>query len=282
MTSLGSIRAKRRTPAFRAVEPWSSTRSFQIAIALRPCRRASVSSSRYGSHALALGARPGPRTAANRWTPPRKLPFPVSTEPRELDEKSLAMRNEDPAECPPVSNRQICETPAVFSAQHLRSGIIRNLESPGFRALWDGISYARLQRMRTERELNRIASEIIGAAVVVHRKVGPGCFESAYLPCLAYELQRQGLGFETKVAIAINYETLTVPRAYEVDLLVERNVVVELKATSASTPVDARQLLTYLIFTGCPLGLLLNFGAVRLTDGIKRVVNNFPDGTSPP
>jgi len=135
--------------------------------------------------------------------------------------------------------------------------------------------------MRTEPELNRIASEIIAGAIAVHTRVGPGCFESAYQPCLAYELQQRGLSFETKVPVDIQYATITVPRAYEVDFLVERSVVVELKATSSNTPVDARQLLTYLRFTGCPLGLLLNFGALKLTDGIKRIVNNFPQGTPP-
>ena len=133
--------------------------------------------------------------------------------------------------------------------------------------------------MRTEAELNRIASEIIGAGIAVHTRVGPGCFESAYFPCLAYELRRRGLTFQTKVPVAIQYETIDIPRAYEVDFLVEGSVVVELKATSANTPVDARQLLTYLRFTGCPLGLLLNFGALKLTDGIRRIVNNFPEGT---
>ena len=145
----------------------------------------------------------------------------------------------------------------------------------------DGTAHALDDRMRTEAELNRIASEIIGAAIAVHTRVGPGCFESAYLPCLAYELHQRGLSFQTKVDIAIQYQTITVPRAYEVDFLVEHDIVVELKATSNSTPVDARQLLTYLRFTGCPLGLLLNFGALKLTDGIKRIVNNFPHGTPP-
>jgi GxxExxY protein len=137
------------------------------------------------------------------------------------------------------------------------------------------------ERMRTEADLNRITSEIIGGAIAVHTRVGPGCFESAYIPCLAYELQQRGLSFQTKVAVDIQYATITVRRAYEVDFLVEGNVVVELKATSTNTPVDARQLLTYLRFTGCPLGLLVNFGALKLTDGIKRVVNNFPNGTPP-
>lgn len=78
---------------------------------------------------------------------------------------------------------------------------------------------------------------------------------------------------------AIHYETFTIPRAYEADFIIENSVVVELKATKALGPVDARQLLTYLRFTGCPLGPLLNFGALTLTEGIKRIVNDFPDGT---
>ena len=135
--------------------------------------------------------------------------------------------------------------------------------------------------MRTEAGLNRIASEIIAGGIAVHTKIGPGCFESAYVPCLAYELHRRGLALQTRVPVAIQYETISVPKAYEVDFLVEDSVVVELKATSANTPVDARQLLTYLRFTGCPLGLLLNFGLAKLVDGIKRVVNNFPEGTPP-
>lgn len=133
--------------------------------------------------------------------------------------------------------------------------------------------------MRTEVELNRIAGEIIGGGMAVHRAIGPGCFESAYTPCLAHELHKRGLSFAAKVPITIQYEGLIIPRAYEADFIVEDSIVVELKATGALGPVDARQLITYLRFTGCPLGLLMNFGAVTLLDGIKRIVNNFPGGT---
>lgn len=84
------------------------------------------------------------------------------------------------------------------------------------------------------------------------------------------------------VPIAIRYEGLTVPRAYEADFIVAGNVVVELKATSTIGRLEARQLLTYLRFTGCPLGLLINFGSLTLMEGIKRVVNNFPDGSPSP
>jgi GxxExxY protein len=133
--------------------------------------------------------------------------------------------------------------------------------------------------MRTEAELNRIASEIIGGGIAVHRVIGPGCFESAYAPCMAYEFHQRGLAYRMKVPIEIRYEGLIVPRAYEADFIVAGDVVVELKATRTIGPLEARQLLTYLRFTGCPLGLLINFGSLTLLEGIKRVVNNFPDGS---
>jgi GxxExxY protein len=135
--------------------------------------------------------------------------------------------------------------------------------------------------MRTETDLNRIAAEIIAAGIAVHRVVGPGCFESAYNPCVAYELHKRGLAYDMKVPITIHYEGLSIPRAYEADFIVESDIVIELKATSTISAVDSRQLLTYLRFTGCPLGLLMNFGSLKLVEGIKRVVNNFPEGSTP-
>jgi hypothetical protein len=81
-----------------------------------------------------------------------------------------------------------------------------------------------------------------------------------------------------KVPIAIQYEDLTVPRSYEADFIVRGDIVVEVKATSSFGPLEARQLQTYLRFSGCPLGLLLNFGSLTLAEGIKRIVNNFPEG----
>lgn len=132
--------------------------------------------------------------------------------------------------------------------------------------------------MRTEADLNRLASEIISAAIAVHRVIGPGCFESAYVACLAYELRKRGIEHRMKVPIAIQYEDLTVARAYEPDFIVRGDIVVEVKATSSLGPLDARQLQTYLRFSGCPLGLLLNFGSLTLREGIKRIVNNFPEG----
>lgn len=132
--------------------------------------------------------------------------------------------------------------------------------------------------MATEAELNRISELIIGAAVAVHRRIGPGCLESAYCPCLAVEIQKRELDFRTKVPLALEYDGLVIARAYELDFEVGGLVVVEVKALAVVGHRERRQVQTYLEIGGYPLGLLLNFGAIRLVDGIKRVVNNFPYG----
>jgi hypothetical protein len=113
---------------------------------------------------------------------------------------------------------------------------------------------------RTETELNRVSYEIRGGAISIHRCLGPGCFESAYAPCLAYELTKRKLEFRAKVPLTLQYETVVVPGA---------------------APIHIRQLQTYLRLSGCPLGLILNFGAILMTGGIERQVNNFPEGTAP-
>lgn len=133
--------------------------------------------------------------------------------------------------------------------------------------------------MRTEAEINRISEGIIGCGITVHRRVGPGCLESAYTPCMALELHKRGLDFRREVALTLRYDGLVIPKAYFADFIVEDCVVVEVKAIATVGDRERRQLQTYLELEGCPLGLILNFGAVRLVDGIKRVVNNFPYGS---
>lgn len=135
--------------------------------------------------------------------------------------------------------------------------------------------------MRSAEKINSIATRILDAAFAVHRYVGPGCFESAYEPCFAFELQERGLQFERHVSLSIVYGRLIVPDAYFPDFTIEGCVVAELKAAEQLARVHTRQLNTYLRLTGYPLGLLINFGAERLKDGIRRVVNNFPIGTEP-
>jgi GxxExxY protein len=133
--------------------------------------------------------------------------------------------------------------------------------------------------MWAEEQLNRISEEIIGAAIDVHRRVGPDCLESAYSPCFALELARRKLDFRREAALPLKYGDIVIPRAYFADYIVEDAVVVELKAASRMLEEYRRQLLTYLKVSGYPLGLLLNFGALTIVGGMRRIVNNFPQGT---
>jgi GxxExxY protein len=133
--------------------------------------------------------------------------------------------------------------------------------------------------MATEHEINRIAHKIIGGGIAIHSAFGPVCFESTYCPCLAYEMHKRGLQFASRVELELRYEQLLMPRAYEADFIVEGLIVIEVKALQSIAPVHLRQVKTYLTLSGCPLGLLMNFGAETMKEGIRRVVNHFPEGT---
>jgi GxxExxY protein len=121
-------------------------------------------------------------------------------------------------------------------------------------------------------ELNKLTQQIIGAAIDVHRHLGPGLLESAYETCLAYELQELGLSFERQRALPLVYKEIRLDQGYRVDLLVERKVVVELKVVDQIAPVHEAQVLSYLRFSGCKIGLLLNFNVKLLKDGIRRFI----------
>jgi GxxExxY protein len=121
-------------------------------------------------------------------------------------------------------------------------------------------------------ELNKLTQQIIGAAIEVHRHLGPGLLESAYETCLAYELQELGLSFERQGALPLVYKEIRLDQGYRVDLLVERNVVVEIKVVEQIAPVHEAQVLSYLRFSGCRIGLLLNFNVKLLKDGIRRFI----------
>ena len=120
---------------------------------------------------------------------------------------------------------------------------------------------------------NSLSNEVIGAAIEVHRQIGPGLLESIYQECLTYELKNRGIGVKQEVAIAVRYKGHEFPAAYRMDLLIEDKLVVELKAVDAMLPVYTAQLLSYLKMSGLKLGLLINFNVPQLRDGIKRVVN---------
>lgn len=122
------------------------------------------------------------------------------------------------------------------------------------------------------RQLNVVTDKIIGAAMRVHDALGPGLLESAYQACLAYELKKHLLAVEKEVPVPVVYDEVHLECGYRMDLLVERRVVVELKAVQTMPPIFEAQLLSHMKLAGKPLGLLMNFHVLRLRDGLKRLV----------
>jgi len=121
---------------------------------------------------------------------------------------------------------------------------------------------------------NEIAKVVVDAAYKVHTKVGPGLLESAYQAILVYELKKRGFSVQTEVAIPIEYEEITVEIGYRADIIVENKIIIELKSLEKTSDIHKKQLLTYLKASGLHLGLLINFGAPLIKDGITRIVNN--------
>jgi GxxExxY protein len=125
--------------------------------------------------------------------------------------------------------------------------------------------------MNMDRE--EIFKKVLDCAFEVHKTLGPGLLESTYEECLMFELQIAGFKVERQKALAINYKGLFLESAYRIDLLVEDQIIIELKAVEEVTNVHLAQILTYLKLSGCRLGLLVNFNVKLLKDGIKRVIN---------
>ena len=121
-------------------------------------------------------------------------------------------------------------------------------------------------------ELDRITEDIIGAAIEVHRELGPGLLESTYEACSAYELTQRGLKVERQKPLPVVYKRLKLDIGYRVDLLVEDQVIVELKAVDRLEPIHESQLLSYLRLSRCKVGLLINFNVRVLRDGLKRLI----------
>ena len=128
-------------------------------------------------------------------------------------------------------------------------------------------------------EPNDVTGQIVDASLKIHRDLGPGLLESVYEAVLARALIRRGLQVERHSAVTFEYDGVIYHEGLRVDLLVERRVVVELKSVEQLAPVHFKQLLTYLKLLKLPVGLLINFGAPTLKEGLRRVVNDFPDGT---
>jgi GxxExxY protein len=122
-------------------------------------------------------------------------------------------------------------------------------------------------------ELNEISYKIVGAAIEVHKELGPGLFESVYESCLVEELKQAGLKVQRQVFVNIVYKGKKLDQHYVIDLLVEDTVIVELKSVEMIYKLYEAQLLTYLKLSGKKLGLLINFNEVILINGIRRVIN---------
>jgi len=120
--------------------------------------------------------------------------------------------------------------------------------------------------------VNQITEEIIGAAIAVHRSLGPGLLESAYQECLCQELALRGIPFDRQVPLPLEYRGIRLECGYRLDILVSGAVVVEVKSIEAIAPIHEAQLLTYLRLGGWSVGLLMNFNVVVLKDGIRRKV----------
>lgn len=124
---------------------------------------------------------------------------------------------------------------------------------------------------------NEISSRIIGCAIKVHKTLGPGLLESIYEEALCYELEKAELNFRRQLSVPIKYEGILLSTPLRLDLLVEEKVIVDNKAKSEITPIDKQQLLSYLRLLDLRLRMLINYNVVKLTDGIRRVVNKLPE-----
>lgn len=120
-------------------------------------------------------------------------------------------------------------------------------------------------------ELSRI---VVDECIRIHRELGPGLLESVYEVVLAAVLERQGLRVERQLPIDIRYNGLTIPAAFRIDLMIDRQLILEIKSVEALSNLHAKQLLTYLRLTDQTLGLLLNFSGETMKEGIRRVANN--------
>jgi GxxExxY protein len=127
------------------------------------------------------------------------------------------------------------------------------------------------------RDPNEITRAVIGAAITVHRELGPGLLESAYEACLAYQISDIGFRVERQKAVPLKYREVFLDCGYRVDLLVEEKVIIEVKAVEKLEKIHEAQLMSYLKLTGCRVGLLINFNVRVLKSGLRRIVLDFEE-----
>jgi len=123
-------------------------------------------------------------------------------------------------------------------------------------------------------DINNLTGIIINKAIKVHTGLGPGLLESTYENCLAYELKKDGIEVRRQVELPLIYNEVHLEVGYRIDLLIENSVIVEIKSTEALTEVHKAQVLTYLRFSKCRVGLLINFNVTHLKNGLKRLISN--------
>ncbi len=129
------------------------------------------------------------------------------------------------------------------------------------------------------KRLNHLTETTIGAAIDVHKALGPGLLESAYEACMVFELADRGLKVERQKTIPVVYRDVSLDAGYRLDLLIEESVIVEIKATESLEQIHTAQLMSYLKLTGLKVGLLINFNVAVLKSGLKRIVNDFPESS---
>ena len=122
--------------------------------------------------------------------------------------------------------------------------------------------------------INNLTRSIIGSAIEVHKELGPGLLESTYEACLFYELNQKGLFVEKQKILPVKYKGIELEIGYRIDLLVENQVLIELKSVQEILPIHSAQLLSYLKISNLQIGLLFNFNETKLVDGVKRIINN--------
>ncbi len=121
-------------------------------------------------------------------------------------------------------------------------------------------------------EFDELSNRVLGCAIEVHRHLGPGLLESAYEQCLAHELSRNGIAFQLQHSLPVQYKDVRLDCGYRIDILVENQLIVELKSVEQIKGIHEAQLLTYMKLAGLKIGLLINFNVTKLKDGIKRFV----------
>ena len=130
-------------------------------------------------------------------------------------------------------------------------------------------------------ELDHITGAVLDASIGIHRALGPGLLESVCALVLAAALERRGLRVQRELPVSFSYDGMHFKQAFRIDLLIEGSIIVEVKSLEKCGAVHAKQLLTHLRLTGLRVGLLLNFGAGTMKEGIKRIVNDLSPESSP-